>query len=580
MQSGDLLGQALTASWCRLSDFRVFEVGQDGLVALPSAHLLDPALEASSCKTEGAESGGKQKAEVPPLETLLSVIPDAESAKRILALLDSSPSEFLLPSPSSKEERTRIHQSLRELFQGRIQSETSRDGNHIRIYPRPSSGGGGRDGRDERNTRPADHQRYLKFVLYKENMDTIEAMQTISRRLHMGAKDFTYAGTKDRRGHTAQWIVAKNVTPAKILGINKLFADGRLAVCSLQPAQNCLSLGDLRGNRFELAIRDVTNITEEQLARTVKAFAQDGFINYFGLQRFGSNSAVPSHLVGGALLAGDWERAIGLILDPREGEKDQRAVAARRHWKETGDAKAAQALFPTRYTAERQVLAHFSRAEGGARDLLGAVLAINRELRMMYVHSVQSWIWNQLASRRHAQYGRRLVVGDLVMPDPLVQKEVVILSEDTLANYSYQDLVLPLPGYASVYPIVSGVDEQQYRQCLQSLGITLDLQTVWQPKNRALWDLPGAYRKVYVRPEGVQWRIARYADPDQEIGLESSNEAPQSTGEHLGLVIAFTLPSSSYATMAIRELMHGGTDPEMHKQRTKRHRASPSLETD
>lgn len=36
-------------------------------------------------------------------------------------------------------------------------------------------------------------------------------------------------------------------------------------------------------------------------------------------QRFGSGS-VPTHLVGAALLRGEWKGAAALILDPREGD--------------------------------------------------------------------------------------------------------------------------------------------------------------------------------------------------------------------------------------------------------------------
>jgi hypothetical protein len=43
------------------------------------------------------------------------------------------------------------------------------------------------------------------------------------------------------------------------------------------------------------------------------ALATSGFLNYFGLQRFGTH-AVPTHAVGVALLAGDFAAAVELIL--------------------------------------------------------------------------------------------------------------------------------------------------------------------------------------------------------------------------------------------------------------------------
>jgi tRNA pseudouridine13 synthase len=37
------------------------------------------------------------------------------------------------------------------------------------------------------------------------------------------------------------------------------------------------------------------------------------------IQRFGSGS-VPTHLIGAALLRGEWKNAVELILNPREGD--------------------------------------------------------------------------------------------------------------------------------------------------------------------------------------------------------------------------------------------------------------------
>ena len=48
-------------------------------------------------------------------------------------------------------------------------------------------------------------------------------------------------------------------------------------------------------------------------------------------------------------------------------------------------------MFPAFAHAERQVLGHLATAPN---DYRGAIGAINRELRMMYVHAVQSHLWN------------------------------------------------------------------------------------------------------------------------------------------------------------------------------------------
>jgi hypothetical protein len=47
---------------------------------------------------------------------------------------------------------------------------------------------------------------------------------------------------------------------------------------------------------------------------------------------------------------------------------------------------------------------------------------------------------------------------------------------------------------------------------------------------------------------------------------------------HRGMYVALTLPSSCYATMALRELMHGTTDPREHKARTIAHQLDQDLD--
>lgn len=48
--------------------------------------------------------------------------------------------------------------------------------------------------------------------------------------------------------------------------------------------------------------------------------AEKGFINYYGLQRFGNHSSIPTHQIGLALVKGQFKEACELILKPREND--------------------------------------------------------------------------------------------------------------------------------------------------------------------------------------------------------------------------------------------------------------------
>ena len=59
----------------------------------------------------------------------------------------------------------------------------------------------------------------------------------------------------------------------------------------------------------------------ETIDRRCAWVRERGFINYFGLQRFGSGGA-PTSEVGLAMLKEDWEGAVRLIMTPRMGENE------------------------------------------------------------------------------------------------------------------------------------------------------------------------------------------------------------------------------------------------------------------
>lgn len=60
---------------------------------------------------------------------------------------------------------------------------------------------------------------------------------------------------------------------------------------------------------------------KETINRRCARVKERGFINYFGLQRFGTGGA-PTSDVGLAMLKEDWEGAVRLVMAPRMGENE------------------------------------------------------------------------------------------------------------------------------------------------------------------------------------------------------------------------------------------------------------------
>lgn len=145
---------------------------------------------------------------------------------------------------------------------------------------------------------------------------------------------FTFAGTKDRRASTVQQVCAYRL-PADQLRrtLTHRMWDKRLRISRLEYRAERLRLGDLQGNCFHVALRGVPgtciaaadSASSSVVDQAFSAIKSGGFLNYFGLQRFGTRS-IRTHAVGAALISSCWERAVRLIL----GEEGDGTASARK----------------------------------------------------------------------------------------------------------------------------------------------------------------------------------------------------------------------------------------------------------
>jgi len=386
-----------------------------------------------------------------------------------------------------------------------------------------------------------------------------------------------------------------------------------------------LTLGQLRGNRFAITLRNVIAESDDVINAAVNGLSKNGFINYYGLQRFGSGS-VPTHFVGAALLRGEWRHAISLILGTRV------------HYKWHGDVDAALRGMPRHLTVERAILQRLKKYPG---NYLQALMAIPKTLRLMYVHSYQSYLWNHAASMRVEKYGiSQVVEGDLVyktgsslgeatttdtfddddshvnssememscetLPEEKIQSVKIVDSEDLLkAVYSFEDVVLPLPGSETLFP--GNEVARIYHEIAKKDGISL-IESAHGIKDFSITSMKGGYRRILQRPIDFEWDLMTYTDDNTPLvptdldvlseiqssetnellsdgtcscpssdsqlqvsvvtsgpTIEASSAETKSIGildlspEKLAVKLEFTLPASSYATMAIRELTKTST---------------------
>lgn len=470
----------------------------------------------------------------------------------------------------SKEQRKSIHKFLKFKYGKKITTNTKNDDQHkpACIVVSLSS-----LVRDNRQTWPKSRPEYLHFALHKCNMDTTNVVNILSKNLGLKVNMIKHAGTKDKRGNTTQMmsvrkLIANNVAKMNVRNIwtgNYIYKD------------SSLKLGALKGNRFRIVLRNIKG-SDEEVSNAIEMLKKNGFINYYGLQRFGNSLVSPTYVVGKSLARGNCEEAIEHILKPRPMESvfENDTDRARAVWWETRDPKMAlKQLLKKNVTIEAKIIR--SLAFNGPKSYVNAFQIIPRNLVLLYLHSYQSLLWNKIVSKRIKKYGLNPIVGDLTFKDKAMAEvpveiidgkdeeeanvgdtkfpEVETITEENLSKYTIFDVVYPLPGCNISYP------ENEIGKWYIDLLAKDELTSEKLMQKNKLFSLKGAYRTIVSKAEDIVWSIIKHNDLDDDLLLSdievmenkrSFTSVPD--GSFKSLSIEFSLLPSNYATMVVREM--------------------------
>ena len=365
---------------------------------------------------------------------------------------------------------------------------------------------------------------YLICKLTKKNWDQQRAIKEIAGRMGISHQRIGFAGTKDKRAVTTQFISIYKGDLGTIASLH--IPDMTIEPVGASDQQ--ISLGDLLGNRFivSLAESDIqgTELRDDEILHGLS----EGIPNYYGYQRFGVQRPV-THLTGLDILKGSYEEAVKTFVStPSDGESEE-AAEGRRFYQETGDAKAALHLIPVRISLERSLLHHLVSNPG---DYGGAFHTFPRTLRSMFVSAVQSWLFNRALSMR-IEEGRGLAdvaAGDrLLYPDG--RSDVVSPATIRMAAMQVKrdrcKIALLMPGSEPVE--IAGSDDRNMAWLMEEEGITGEMF-----KNASTFletRFSGALRSVLLKTD---------------IGVKPAENR---------ISFSFALQPGQYATTVLREIM-------------------------
>ncbi|KAL1451611.1 hypothetical protein WDU94_005971 [Cyamophila willieti] len=260
----------------RYADFQVNEIDKDGNVVRLSN--FDPPVYPSDLEVPDID--------VEKIKELLT----EEEITKIAALKDLPPnikeSVEIEVTNFDKEQRTFLHKYVKLVGSNTLNSNTvdkPEGKKFIEVNTRKKS-------RADIRRSNAKRIKFLHFTLMKTNTETSEMLFLLGKQFSKKVNKFQIAGTKDKRAVTTQRVSCKYLNYADIRHLDL----NRVKLGNFEYKDHPLQLGDLKGNFFRIAIRGVT-ATDESIDETMRLFKENGFINYFGLQRFGNNPEAATH---------------------------------------------------------------------------------------------------------------------------------------------------------------------------------------------------------------------------------------------------------------------------------------------
>lgn len=247
-----------------------------------------------------------------------------------------------------------------------------------------------------------------------------------------------------------------------------------------------------------------------------------------------------------------------------------------------------------------------SRSSAGA--YLNAIMALPRNMREMYMHAYQSFLWNKAVSKRLQLSKSDALEGDYVNSSKIELNEgdeEEAQDETTMKTRKHQSIQMTL--YHSISPFRSfnfslynsddylenrmktkkegaigevvmpiyGSDVEIskeslagtiYKELLDEEGISLE-DFEFATKNFCVY---GSWRSILGFPQGVQGAALFHEGPDEEL-LKPSGELMDHVKNHqrenlekgkkffVSFGIEFQLLKCSYATVFLREILHSST---------------------
>ncbi len=368
------------------------------------------------------------------------------------------------------------------------------------------------------------------FLIEKAGITTLELIRRLGRALGRRERDFGYAGLKDSQAVTRQVVSLEHVDPEQI----KTLDVPNVKILWVNQHSNKIKLGHLAGNKFLIKIREFSADHLDLAKQCLDILTKRGIPNYFGPQRFGMRG--DSWILGQALLRNDIKAFLDQFCGrPLPTDRDQ--VRKARELYDKGHYELSAQIWPGFFRDAKRACGLLAAKPD---NHLRAFNSVDRKLKKLFVSAYQSYLFNQVLARRIDTLDH-LEIGDLAS------------KEDTGGTFLVEDVAVeqprcdrfeisptgPIFGYRMMTP--QGLEGNIENEIMDTEKITLE-----DFKNQEEFKLKGTRRPFRVR----------MINPEIQTGADDAGDFLQ---------LRLDLPSGSYATAVLRELMKEHFTNQTHK---------------
>ncbi|MGZ7043533.1 MAG: tRNA pseudouridine(13) synthase TruD [Methanobacterium sp.] len=373
------------------------------------------------------------------------------------------------------------------------------------------------------------------FLIEKIGRDTLDVVLDIAQELHINRKRMGFAGMKDKRAVTRQWLCVANSEVEDIEKLeDKLY---NVNIIKILPNEKKLRIGQLIGNKFRLLIRDTENpkADAETALKILAELSERGVPNYYGWQRFGKNRP-NTHIVGKMLLENDLKKVVDAYIGNPYPDEPEHIKEVRQMY-DDGNLYEALESMPKGMRYEKMMLKTLLKemkkkniddiASLDEESYKKTIESLPKPLKRMFVHAYQSYLFNKAVSER-----AKLGIDEYVKGDIIIDNEEHLVHEfgdeinERIKNFEVHPTA---PLFGTKVPLAGGKIGEMEQKILYDEGVTLEEFEVPKMPKLGSHGLRRAMRfKI--------WDASAIANDE-------------------GVLVEFSIPKGCYATAVLREIM-------------------------